>query len=102
MESSTQVTCGRLSACALAGSLGIFSALSIFILGVLASTFKYGVAWVNLLSSVYVGFAATPKGIAVGVVWAFFDGFICGVVIAWLYNAIVKRCPCKNCCAAVK
>lgn len=102
MEGSTQATCGRLSVCALGGALGIFSALWIVVLGVSAFLFKYGVAWVSLMSSVYVGFDATPGGIAIGAVWAFIDGFICGAIIAWLYNWIVRRCPCKNCSAAAK
>lgn len=100
MEGSTQVPCTRLSACALGGALGIFGVIAVVVLGVLAHLFKYGAAWVGMVSSIYIGFAATPKGILIGVVWAFFDGLICGAIIAWLYNFIAKRCPCKNCSKA--
>jgi hypothetical protein len=96
MENSAQ--CGsRLCVGALGVSLGVLSALGILIIGLLAHFLHYGQSWVTLVSSVYIGFAATPVGIAIGMVWGFVDGFICGAIIALVYNCVSKCCKCKCC-----
>jgi len=59
--------------------------------------FNFGVEWVKLAGSVYVGYAVTFKGIAIGALWGFIDGFVCGVLIAVFYNLCKKCCPCKGC-----
>lgn len=97
MENLSGCSCHRLSACALSGAAGITSALAVGILGILAKTFHFGVAWVSLISSVYIGYAATPKGIVIGMGWAFADAFILGFVFTCIYNFIAKKCPCKSC-----
>lgn len=55
-------------------------------LGVFAWAFGWGVEAVQLFSSIYVGFAASPVGSLVGAVWAVVDGFILGYLLAWVYN----------------
>jgi len=37
-----------------------------------------------------VGYSATIVGILIGAVWGFIDAFIGGVVLAWLYNKLLK------------
>jgi hypothetical protein len=101
MEGQTQ--CGsRLCVGALGTSLGVLAALMVLIIGLLAHFVHYGQAWVTLASSLYLGFAATPKGIAIGVVWGFVDGFVCGAIIAYVYNCVAKCCKCKCCKPDVK
>ncbi|MBS0290652.1 MAG: bacteriophage holin [Proteobacteria bacterium] len=97
MEGATPCKCGRLSACALGTSLGVLSGVFILILGLMAHFFQYGSAWVNMASSVYLGFAATPQGIIIGIIWAFVEGFVFGYLLAWIYNFVAKKCPCKHC-----
>lgn len=46
----------------------------------------------TLLGRVYRGYAITPLGSVIGMVWAFVDGLIGGAIFAWLYNLIVA-CP---------
>lgn len=83
------------------GSLGLSFAITwtiiVVLSGVLAATLDYGEAWMTLLSSVYLGFDETVKGIAIGAVWAFVDGLIFGVLIAFFYNLVAKCCKCKIC-----
>jgi len=43
-----------------------------------------------MISSLYIGYAATLLGSIIGAIWAFVDGFIGGVIVAWLYNAFQK------------
>ncbi len=90
-------TMPRLSACALGAAFGVITALGTLIIGILAMHFKIGHAWVTLLGSVYIGYAATFKGVIVGTLWGFVDGYICGTVIAWVYNYVVIHCKCRRC-----
>lgn len=46
---------------------------------------------VQVLSSLFVGYGPSFVGVVAGAVWAFFDGFVAGVLIAWLYNRLLLR-----------
>jgi hypothetical protein len=43
------------------------------------------------LSRVYLGYAITPVGSLIGLLWAFGDGLIGGAIFAWLYNLLATR-----------
>ncbi len=45
---------------------------------------------ISKLGGFYPGYSFTWLGGIVGLFWGFIDGFICGVVIAWLYNLFYK------------
>lgn len=38
------------------------------------------------LSRIYRGYELSVAGAAIGLIWGFFDGLLCGWVFAWLYN----------------
>jgi len=40
------------------------------------------------IGQLYRGYQLTPMGSVIGLVWAFFDGWIGGAVFAWLYNRL--------------
>ena len=84
----TRATLGVVS---LGLAIGITWAFGVFLLGVGAAFFNWGVPVVAVLSSVYIGYSPTFVGSIAGAVWAFADGFIGGVIIGWLYNKIVSR-----------
>jgi hypothetical protein len=48
----------------------------------------YGVAFLQMMSSIYPGFEAsrTVADVIVGAVYALVDGAICGFLFGWLYN----------------
>ena len=71
-------------------TLGIVWAVSAFGMGISAMTSGYGAKFVEVLGTVYIGYRATFPGSLAGAVWAFFDAGIGGVIIAWLYNKLVK------------
>ena len=52
---------------------------------------SYGVAFLQMMSSVYPGFKASPAigDVTVGTLYAAVDGAICGILFAWLYNLFV-------------
>ncbi|MFQ5904151.1 MAG: hypothetical protein ACE5JO_10715 [Candidatus Binatia bacterium] len=57
----------------------------IFLLG-LAGSVGWGVALVEVMGSAYLGFQPNLTGSLIGGIWAFVDGAIGGIAIAWLYN----------------
>ena len=69
-------------------ALAIIWCLGVFISGILATLFNYGAAYVNMLSSVYIGFKATYLGSVIGAIWGFFDAWIGGAIFAALYNKL--------------
>lgn len=81
----------RLSVIGLGLALGITWAFAIFFLGIIAWLFGWGVAMVHLFGSFYIGYTPTFLGAIFGAIWGFFDCFIAGVIIAWLYNLVVGK-----------
>ncbi len=65
-------------------ALAVTSAFLTFVLGIMATFFGWGTELARALSSLYIRFSPTFVGTITGAVWAFFDGFIAGVMIAWL------------------
>lgn len=49
---------------------------------------SYGVAFLQMMSSVYPGFHASSTfgDVLVGTIYALVDGAICGLLFGWLYN----------------
>jgi hypothetical protein len=74
---------------ALGVAIGVLWAIYVFVVGITAM-FDWGTALVEALASLYIGYGASVIGAIIGAVWAFVDGFIAGVVIAWIYNLVAK------------
>ena len=43
------------------------------------------------LASIYRGYAITPMGSLIGLIWAVVDGLIGGAIFAWIYNKLLVR-----------
>jgi len=76
---------------ALALAVGIILAVYILFTGITAWLFDWGTSLVEVISSLYIGYAASLSGAIIGTVWAFIDGFIAGLLIAWLYNKFLQK-----------
>lgn len=74
---------------ALGVAIGVLWAAYVLFCGITAM-FGWGVALVEALSSLYIGYAPSIAGAAIGAAWGFVDGYIAGVVIAWIYNKLAK------------
>jgi hypothetical protein len=46
---------------------------------------------VTLIGLVYRGYTISPLGSVIGLLWALPDGFVGGLIFAWLYNLLAKR-----------
>lgn len=79
----------KLQPMALGISFGVLWSASIFLLGI-AAMFGWGDALVVAFASLYIGYKASIVGAVIGAIWAFVDGFIGGVAIAWVYNKVAK------------
>lgn len=53
----------------------------------------YGADFLQLVSSIYPGYkgTATFGEVIVGTLYGVVDGFICGLVFAWLYNLLLPK-----------
>ena len=74
---------------ALGVAIGVLWSASVFLAAIFAM-FGWGVAFVNVLASFYLGYGASIIGGIIGAVWAAIDGFVAGFVIAWIYNMVAK------------
>lgn len=76
---------------ALGVGIGVLWAIYVFCAGIFAM-FHWGTALVTTLASLYIGYGASIVGAIIGAIWAFVDGFVAGVIVAWIYN-LVARAP---------
>lgn len=80
-------------------SLGILSGLAVFVMTLLALYANYGLGWFALTADVYPYYELSLVGAFIGLAFGFIDGFIGGVLIAFLYNLFSGGCCSKEeCC----
>jgi len=76
-------------------TLAIIWAVIILLVGIINLIFPgYGVAFLQLVDSIYPGYHFGKwgfGGVIVATLYAALDGFILGVVSAWLFNLLGKR-----------
>jgi hypothetical protein len=76
-------------------TLAILWALLVLLVGIINLIFPgYGVAFLKIVDSIYPGYHFAKwgfGGVIVATLYAVIDGFVVGVVIAWLYNLLGKR-----------
>lgn len=80
----------KLDVKALGLAFGIIWAAWVLILGLSAPVCPWAMRFVDVLSPFYVGYSGGFIGSITGGVWAFLDGGIFGVLLAWLYNKLAK------------
>lgn len=76
----------------LAGGLicGTVTAVAVFV--PLVTQSDYGMAYLQLLFSIYPGFdSVNLMGVVIGFIYSFIDGFIALYAFGWLYNALTRR-----------
>jgi hypothetical protein len=86
----SQISMEKLSVKGLTISIGVLWSFCTLLMGVTAM-FGYGTLFVKDLSTIYLGYDATPIGILLGLVYGFLDGAVAGFIISCLYNLVVER-----------
>ena len=86
----------KLSIKAVSLTVAIFWGGSILLVGLANLIWPgYGVAFLEVVASIYPGYHASPSlgGVIVGTLYGLVDGFIGGLIVAWLYNLFVQKVP---------
>lgn len=76
-------------------AFGLIWGLGLLLLGWSGWLFAYGLPWIRLMGTVYLGFHPTFIGGIIGAIWGFVDFFIFGLLVALVYNACC--CAGKGC-----
>ncbi len=71
-------------------SFGVVWGFAIFLTAILAMLFNIGTNFITIFADFYFGYDATLLGSIVGAFWGFIDGFIGGILLAWLYNKFAR------------
>jgi len=71
-------------------TLGILWALSLFLMGIIAGNSGFAAGFVTSIGTVYIGYKATLTGSLLGALWGFIDAGVGGLLIAWIYNLLLK------------
>jgi tetrahydromethanopterin S-methyltransferase subunit G len=88
--------CGRLSAIAFGISLGLVSGIFMMLFAFGSWMYGFGTSIIDQWASVYPGLEASLKGGLIALAWGFLEGFIIGIIWAWIYNLCL--CCCRCCC----
>ena len=51
---------------------------------------------ITLIGRIYRGFSLSPVGSLYALGWGFMDGFLLGLVIAWIYNKLIPHLSSKQ------
>jgi hypothetical protein len=78
----------RLNVRAFALACGLLWGVGLFLLTWWVILFDGSSSGPTFLGRVYRGYAVTPLGSVIGLVWGLVDGAIGGALIAWLYNVL--------------
>lgn len=71
-------------------ALGTLTAIVLFSFGLVALISGLGRPYVDLVSSILLGYSSTIFGSIMGAVWGFILGFVEGLLLAWFYNVFQK------------
>lgn len=82
----------RLSPVRFGFAMGLWWGIGMLILGWFGHFFQYGISFIQIMSSVYLGFQPTIVGGIIGGIWGFIDFFVFCFLAACVYN----------CCACCK
>ena len=87
----------KLNICAMGMAIGLTWGFGCLFLSYMQIWFQMGQPMIDAIASIYLGYEATYLGGVIGLFWAFIDGFIGGIIVAFLYNKFMRCCPtCKG------
>ena len=81
----------KLNVLALGLAFGLIWGLGLFLLTWWIILFDGQTGETTIIGLVYRGYTISAVGSVIGLIWAFFDGLIGGVIFAWLYNLLAGR-----------
>lgn len=76
---------------AFATACSLFWGLGLFMLTWWIIFFEGASGDQTIIGIIYRGYNISPLGSLIGLVWGLVDGFVGGVIFAWLYNFLAAR-----------
>lgn len=86
----------KLNGKAFALTCGLVWGLGLFVITWWIIAFDGATGERTLIGQIYRGYDISPMGSVIGLIWAFFDGWVGGLIFAWLYNFIAGRNASRN------
>jgi len=81
----------RLNIKAFALACGLIWGFGLFALTWWIIAFEGATGDVTIIGRLYRGYSVSPVGSLIGLVWAFADGLVGGLIFAWLYNLLADK-----------
>jgi hypothetical protein len=81
----------KLNIWAFSFAVAIWWGLMVFLAALWIILFEGETGDLLALGHIYRGYNVSIAGAFIGLVWAFFDGLVGGLIFAWLYNLLVGR-----------
>jgi hypothetical protein len=81
----------RLNALAFAVACALIWGLGLFCLTWWIIAFEGQTGERTIIGLIYRGYSISALGSLIGLLWALADGFVGGLIFAWLYNALAAR-----------
>ncbi len=78
----------KLNIKAFAFACGLVWGFGLFLMTWWIIAFEGATGEVTMIGRLYRGYTITPIGSVIGLGWGFFDGFLGGLIFAWLYNLL--------------
>ena len=72
-------------------ALGVFWGVSVLLLGIIAYIFSYGEGIVAIIGNMYIEYEVSILGSIFRGLIGFLDGFVTGLILAWLYNFFARH-----------
>lgn len=88
----------KLKVHAFAMAVGVYWGVCVMVCTLLAVYTGYLNDMMQLLVGIYPWYQVTVAGAFIGLGIGVVDGFIAGMIFAWLYNLMAKHCCCKGSC----
>jgi hypothetical protein len=73
-------------------AFGLWWGFGLFLLTWWIIAFDGATGEVTMIGRLYRGYSITPIGSVIGLLWAFADGLVGGLIFAWLYNLLAGKC----------
>ena len=72
-------------------AFGLWWGMGLFLLTWMIIDFEGATGEVTMIGRLYRGYSITPMGSVIGFLWAFADGLVSGLILAWLYNLLAGK-----------
>ena len=70
---------------------GLLWAVLLFFTTLAGVYWNYGIAFLNVIASIYPGYSISLAGSIIGLIYGFIDVFVGVYIFAWVYKKVAKK-----------